>query len=199
MTTQSSSSDDGSLNIAFFSVLAVSLLLLFLFSEGEALPKESSPRVAILSSLEKELKEVPPENDITLYDNALLLKSPPTHHKPQVLATKKAVEKEEVVVRKVMAKISAYAPLDPNAREGMCFSGNPAITASGTYVREGVVATNMFPFGTRLRIPSVFGDRIFVVEDTMSSIRNNTVDVFFLYQRDAINFGTTRAYVEILN
>ncbi len=195
MTTQSSSSDDGSLNIAFFSVLIVSLFLLFIFSEGEALPKESSPKMAVLSSLEKELKELPPKNDITLYDSALLLKSPPTYHKPQVLAT----EKEEVVARKVMAKISAYAPLDPNAREGMCFSGNPAITASGTYAREGIVATNMFPFGTRIRIPSVFGNRVFVVEDTMSSIRNNTVDIFFVSQRDAINFGTTRAYVEILN
>ena len=36
---------------------------------------------------------------------------------------------ERIEVKEV--NLSFYAPLDPNAVEGMCYSGNPEITASG--------------------------------------------------------------------
>ncbi len=196
MSKQSSSSEDGSLNIAFFSVLVVSLFLLFIFSEGEALPKEGGKELAILSSLDEEMKEELNNEAITLYnDNSLIASSTPTHHKPQVLATQ-VEEKEEI--QRMWVRLSAYAPLDPNAKEGMCFSGNPMITASGTRSREGIVATNFLPFGTKIRIPSIFGDRIFTVEDRMSSRFTNTIDVLVKTQQEAINFGTKRAYIEIV-
>ncbi len=196
MSKQSSSSDDGSLNIAFFSVLIVSLFLLFIFTEGEAIPKEGGKEIAILSSLDEEMKEKLNNETIALYDdNTLIANSSPTHHKPQVLATK--VEEAESVQR-MWVRLSAYAPLDPNAVEGMCFSGNPMITASGTRSREGIVATNFLPFGTKIRVPSIFGDRVFTVEDRMSSRFTNTIDILVKTQVEAINFGTKRAYIEIV-
>ena len=196
MSKQSSSSDDGSLNIAFFSVLIVSLFLLFIFSEGEALPREGGKEIAILSSLDEEMKGELNNETIALYDdNTLIANSSPTHHKPQVLATK--IEEKEAVQR-MWVRLSAYAPLDPNAQEGMCFSGNPMITASGTRSREGIVATNFLPFGTKIRVPSIFGDRVFTVEDRMSSRFQNTVDIVVPSQTAAINFGVKNAYIEIL-
>ncbi|MBI2036999.1 MAG: hypothetical protein HYT14_01400, partial [Candidatus Liptonbacteria bacterium] len=39
----------------------------------------------------------------------------------------------------------------------------PFITASGTHVRDGVVAANFLPFGTAVKIPELYGDRLFVV------------------------------------
>ena len=43
----------------------------------------------------------------------------------------------------------------------------PFITAWNTRVRDGILAANFLPFGTLVKIPEVFGDKIFVVEDRM--------------------------------
>ena len=197
MTKQSSSSEDGSLNIAFFSVLIVSLLLLFIFSEGEALPKEGEKQISVLSSVEEVLVEEIEKEDLALYnDTSLLAQSSPNYHKPQVLAVKE--EKEEEEYEKRWVRLSAYAPLDPRAQEGMCYSGDPNVTASGTRTREGIVATNFLPFGTKIRIPSLFGDRVFTVEDRMSSRFNNTVDILVSSRSEAIRFGVKNTYIEII-
>ncbi len=192
MYKTSGSSDDGSLNIAFFSVLIMSLLLLFNFSEGETVREGEEKREIVISSLDKTEDD---KEDYDFHDdNTLLAVSSPTYHKPQVMGT----PKEERVVRQIWSNITAYAPLDVNAREGMCFSGNPSLTASGTSPRDGIVAANFLPFGTRIRIPAVFGNKVFVVEDRMSPRKNNTVDIFLFSQQEAINFGRREAYIEII-
>ena len=193
MYKSNGSSDDGSLNIAFFSVLVIALFLLFGFSEGETAKEGEERKEFIISSLDKTENK---EKDYGFNDNnTLLAVSAPTYHKPQVMGTPK---KEERVIRRVWSNITAYAPLDANAREGMCFSGNPALTASGTYPRDGIVATNFLPFGTKIRVPALFGSKVFVVEDRMSPKNNNTVDIFLSSQQEAINFGRRGAYVEII-
>jgi len=62
------------------------------------------------------------------------------------------------------AEITYYAPLDPNAVEGMCYSGDPTVTASGAPVEIGVTAAaNDLPFGTLVFIeghgPRIIQDR----------------------------------------
>ncbi len=197
MSTQSSSSDEGSLNIAFFSVLIVSLTLLFIFHEGEAIPKEGEKEIAVLSSLDEDIQKDRKNNDSTLYDdNFMVVQSTPSHHKPQVLTTK---IKEEKATQRMLVRLSAYAPTDPNAVEGMCFSGDPTVTASGSKAREGVVAANFLNFGTRIRIPSIFGERVFTVEDRMSPRYTNTIDILVSSKQEAIHFGNKMAYIEIIN
>jgi len=72
--------------------------------------------------------------------------------------------------------ITNYAPLDPNAIEGMCFEGDPNITASGATVRVGrtAAADPRFPFGTRIWVEG-YGWR--VVEDRGGAITGNTFDI----------------------
>ncbi|HOK35291.1 MAG TPA: 3D domain-containing protein [Candidatus Pacearchaeota archaeon] len=77
--------------------------------------------------------------------------------------------------------------------------GNPFRTASGTYVREGIVATNFLPFGTKIRIPEIFGDKIFVVEDRMAKRYWKTVDIWMPTHQSALNFGVKHAEIEIIN
>ncbi len=194
MSKQSNSLDDSSLNIAFFSVLTVSLLLLFVFSEGGAAPKEGGKKIAVLSSLEEETKDVL-QSTLIEDENALLAVSSPTYSEPIVLAVE--VEREENYERR-WVRLTAYSPLDPQAQEGMCFEGDPKKTASGTVARDGVVAANFLPFGTKIRIPSLFGNKIFTVEDRMSSRFTNTVDVVVDSRQIALNFGVKNAYIEIL-
>ena len=74
----------------------------------------------------------------------------------------------------------------------------PFITASNTRVRDGVVAANFLPFGTEIKIPSLFGDKIFIVEDRMSPFKKNVVDIWMPSKERAIKFGAQRAEVFVL-
>ena len=82
-----------------------------------------------------------------------------------------AYEEHIAVLSTIPAVVTSYAPLDPNAVEGMCYSGNPNTTGSGTQTRVGVAASDWteFPVGTILEIPG-YGEAI--VEDTGSAMRN---------------------------
>ena len=74
----------------------------------------------------------------------------------------------------------------------------PDITASGSRTRDGVIATNMLPFGTKVRIPRLFGKKLFVVEDRRHSRFSDRVDIWFPEKQDAKNFGIRYAEVEVL-
>lgn len=65
----------------------------------------------------------------------------------------------------------------------------PFITASGKEVRDGIVAANFFPFGTRVQIPALFGEKVFVVEDRMHRRKTSVVDVWMRSKADALRFG----------
>ncbi len=75
----------------------------------------------------------------------------------------------------------------------------PFITASGTTVRDGIVAANFLPFGTKIRIPELFGDKIFLVEDRMSADKKYQIDVWFPGTQQAVDFGAHLSYIEILS
>jgi len=76
---------------------------------------------------------------------------------------------------------------------------NPLVTAAGTMVRDGIVANNYLPIGTKIRIPELYGDKIFVVEDRMSWKKGDyQIDIWFPSYRAAKNFGAKKTYIEIL-
>ncbi len=75
----------------------------------------------------------------------------------------------------------------------------PFITAKGTYVRDGIVATNFLPFGTAIKIPEVYGNKIFVVEDRMNSRYWYNVDVWFPSKDLAKQFGRKTVRIEIVS
>ena len=76
---------------------------------------------------------------------------------------------------------------------------DPFITAAGTIVRDGIVANNKYPFGTKIRFPEIYGDKVFVVEDRMSWKKGNYhIDIWFASYWEAKNFGAKRTYIEVL-
>ncbi len=75
---------------------------------------------------------------------------------------------------------------------------SPFITASGTHVRDGVVASNMFKFGTVIKIPSLYGNKIFVVEDRMNSRYQKNVDIWFADKADALQLGRRTVQIQVL-
>lgn len=74
----------------------------------------------------------------------------------------------------------------------------PFITASGTTVRDGIIATNFLPFGTLIRIPHLFGDKIFVVEDRMNRRYATRVDIWFPERELAKIFGIRKVVIEVV-
>ncbi|MBU2415876.1 3D domain-containing protein, partial [Patescibacteria group bacterium] len=79
---------------------------------------------------------------------------------------------------------------------------SPCITANGFNVckhgKEDTVATNFLKFGTKIRIPNLFGDKIFIVRDRMHKRHSNKVDVWMINKKDAIKFGVKIAKVEVV-
>ncbi len=74
----------------------------------------------------------------------------------------------------------------------------PFITASNTCVHDGVVAANFLAFGTKVQIPSIFGDKVFTVEDRMAKKHSDKMDIWFPERYLAKNFGVKEAEVVIL-
>ncbi len=70
--------------------------------------------------------------------------------------------------------------------------GDPFVTADGSDVRDGIVATNVLPFGTKIRIPTVFGDRIFEVHDRMNARYSYRVDIWTNDITKARKYGLKR-------
>ncbi len=56
------------------------------------------------------------------------------------------------------------------------------LTASGKIAKYGMVATNLYPFGTKIKIE---GLGVFTVEDRISKRYNNRIDVWVGYGKEA--------------
>ncbi len=88
-----------------------------------------------------------------------------------------------------------------NSEVAQC-DASPCITANGFNVCEhgieDTVAANFLKFGTEIRIPELFGDRVFTVRDRMNARYTNRVDVWLLHKDNAIDFGVKYPLIEIL-
>lgn len=76
---------------------------------------------------------------------------------------------------------------------------DPFITASGKWVSDGVVASNALPFGTKIRFPELFPNKIFIVEDRMNQRYDEEhIDIWFSSKELAKEFGVKYTVMEIL-
>lgn len=80
--------------------------------------------------------------------------------------------------------------------------GSPCITANGFNVckhgKEDTIAANFLKFGTKVRVPELYGDKIFVVRDRMNKRFPNRVDIWMTNRYAAQKFGVQYAKVEIV-
>lgn len=90
---------------------------------------------------------------------------------------------------------TAYAPLDPKAIEGMCYQGDPSVTATGARTTPGrtiAVDPKVIPYGSRVYVQGV-GWR--VAEDTGGAIKGNKLDVCVASRSEAFDYGRQRVRV----
>lgn len=95
----------------------------------------------------------------------------------------------EVVAKKqINATVYGY-----NSEVGQT-DNSPFITASNQIVRNGIVANNCQPFGTKVEIDN----KIFEVQDRMNSRYGcNIFDIWFENKQDALNWGKRNKIVTI--
>ncbi|HCA67361.1 MAG: hypothetical protein A2249_03385 [Candidatus Jacksonbacteria bacterium RIFOXYA2_FULL_44_7] len=73
----------------------------------------------------------------------------------------------------------------------------PFITANGTKVRDGIAAANFLQFGTRFRLPELYGGKVFVVHDRMHQRFGSRIDIWVETREEAIERGVKYTIVEI--
>ena len=75
----------------------------------------------------------------------------------------------------------------------------PFITANGAQVYDGLIAVNWLAFGTRVKFPELFGDKVFTVNDRMHPrFGRNRVDLWLNTPLEQVKeFGVKRVVMEI--
>ncbi len=97
------------------------------------------------------------------------------------------------VVKKIKMVITAYSSTEDQTDD------TPFITASGKHVEDGIIANNMLPFGTKVRMPKLYGNKVFTVEDRMHKrMGKHKADIWFPAREQANNFGVKTTDIEVL-
>jgi len=101
--------------------------------------------------------------------------------KPVFVSTAKFINNTVIETGKVM--VTAYSSTPDQT------DSSPFITASGTYVHDGTLACNFLKFGTKVKFPSMYGDKIFIVEDRMARHNSYKMDIWMPTRVSALQFG----------
>ncbi len=166
-----------------YAVLILPFFIVSLVTVGPLINKSSADADSVIGGLNPTLvsKQLNQTGGVEL----LALNYP-----GKIISSDNSVETPEVSSMEVVITAYSSTPGQTDA--------TPFITASGSYVRSGVVAANFLPFGTKIKLPEIFGDKIFTVEDRMHEDYNDRVDIWFPSKTEAIKFGSKISEIEIL-
>ena len=185
-------------NYKLISIALVTLLCLPFLSLniGDAKPLTNPEEdIEYKSGLEKSLNSLAATSPI-IDKNPVAIKIPKAYVASDVLAENPAGAEtaESASTVKLNAVLTAYSSTVEECDD------TPFVTARGTAVRDGIVANNLLPFGTKIRIPEIYGDKIFTVEDRMNIKQSKyQFDLWFPSHEAATDFGVKRTYIEIVN
>lgn len=95
--------------------------------------------------------------------------------------------------RTIVLRASAYSSTRDQT------DGDPFTTASGAKVKDGTIAMNCLPFGTKVRISSHFGQKVYTVEDRMAKRWGcKKLDIWMPSRELAMQWGVRSVTLEIL-
>ncbi len=207
--------------ISAIIVLYFSLLICLYFvvnilfqNETPAQYNYDSSTFKVLTSYEKINYDFNPIKNITNYNilldnkdnNSIFIAS--KEEKERILNSIKK-KKEESELAKIREReneeytVKGFSIITAYSSDIYQCDSTPCITANGFNVCEygimDTVAANHLKFGTKIKIPDVFGDRIFIVRDRMNNRYKDRVDIWMTKKDDAINFGVKEAAVYVKN
>jgi hypothetical protein len=129
---------------SIFNLLAIFSLILHVFNPGMAIAASSTWETAVVSQETVAASLATVETALSEDPGAKLLN---------------AVVTPDAVYKGV---VTAYTSTPGQTDD------TPFIAATGKHVYDGMIASNNLPFGTRVVIRSVYGDKVFTVDDRMN-------------------------------
>jgi 3D (Asp-Asp-Asp) domain-containing protein len=139
--------------------------------------------------------EISPTNDF-IVSNEIIIKSEQIDEIVKQNFLPEHGEREVKIIRTSTHVMTAYNS-DPRQTDD-----TPCITANGFNVCEhgieDTIASNFLKFGTKVKIPELFGDRVFIVRDRMNKRYPNRVDIWMKDYDEAIKFGIKVAKIQII-
>lgn len=151
-------------------------------------------------------------DDDLIIANEIMVKDGVTPANVSILTDNELTPAEEIVTTTdgaeasstteyIVVSTSTHVMTAYNSEPGQT-DDSPCITATGFNVcehgEEDTIAANFLKFGTKVRIPELFGDRVFVVRDRMNKRHADRVDVWMKDRGDALKFGIKTAKIEVL-
>lgn len=134
---------------------------------------------------------VGPEESIMLPD--LVIKAAPEENQKVSLI---------IPIREIKVLATYQIPITAYSSTVDQCDSTPCITANGfnlcAHNQEDVVAANFLPFGTKVRIPEIFGDQIFTVQDRMNVRYYYRADVWMRTYQAASEFGIKYTKLEVI-
>ena len=120
------------------------------------------------------------------------------NHKNQAVVShvsppREALLSDLVVVKTYNVFLTAYSSAPGETDD------SPEITASGIAAKDGIVAANFLPFGAKIKIPDLFGEKVFVVQDRLHRRKKRFVDIWMPSRKKALKFGIKRAEILLVN
>lgn len=183
--------------------LTVNLVVLMALVSQITLPVPAKANIDIDLANSTEKLVVGATLGVLPVEKPVLPVKPAVKAKPKKLASKAAVdgpgepvtltlEEGQKPDRVMTAVITAY-----NSVPGQT-DDTPFIAATGKRVHDSMIAANKLPFGTKVVIRDLFGDKVFIVEDRMNSRYGlGRMDVWMESVPEARKFGVQRVEVEI--
>jgi len=188
----------GFLAIIMFSAIAPSAnaSVLDWFKSSSKNTSEISSSNAVYLSSTSSLATVNAEQNngaVIVGDKFILASNTPTTNASNKTTNSKTIKTRLMtVLKELIVPITGYSSTVDQCDD------SPFISANGTYVYDGMVAANFLPFGTKIKIPEYFGDKVFTVEDRMNKRYNQKIDIWFPDRDSALEFGSRTLKIQIV-
>lgn len=121
------------------------------------------------------------------------------------LIGKKEVEQFEIIKiepKPINVLSLGYHGITAYTSEVAQTDNDPCTTANGfnlcKHGQEDSIAANFLKFNTKVRIPELFGDHVFIVRDRMNRRHPDRLDIWFKDKDKAIRFGYKVAKIEVI-
>jgi 3D (Asp-Asp-Asp) domain-containing protein len=169
-------------------ILTFSLVTLLLNS---LFPVHTTQAVSGLTqkALEKYAFSIKPATQLPVVGTRVTV-SPKAWPEPAPIVSQKPVK----VGKRMTVRATAYSSTVDQT------DADPFTTASGQKVRSGIIAMNGLKFGTKVRIPQYYGNKVFVVQDRMARRWGmSRIDIWMPTRADAIQWGIRTVTIEIVS
>ncbi len=141
------------------------------------------------------------DGDVIVFES---IDDKPIEESPALVSAVKQIEesKKPAVVpekkkREMLVVATAYSSSPEETDDDPCTTANGFNVCKNN--AENVIAANFLPFGTRVRIPNLYGERIFTVHDRMNSrYGRGRIDLWMKTKGSAQQFGVKRTKIEIV-